>query len=197
MHNGRKRKKRSTSPTNMILRPLSAEQAAVAQHLSGAVAMHTLLSRRCYKGKRLVTSSSAVPSSSFLWPISWRNVHSPHWFQRDKLNDAGTLRENETVPTEGAIEVVVQPLFICVPETKVDEDGSSCVHLQQDVLWLQIAVDNSFTMAVDNSLNDLPEKKLRCFLIETIKVLQVLEKVLRRFRPLHDDHGVPPTLSEI
>ena len=48
----------------MILHPLSAERAAVAQHdSSGAVTMYTLLSRRCYKGKRLVTSSPAVPTS--------------------------------------------------------------------------------------------------------------------------------------
>ena len=47
----------------MILRLLSAERAAVAQRNStGAVAMYTLLCRRCYKGKRLVTSSSAVPT---------------------------------------------------------------------------------------------------------------------------------------
>ena len=47
----------------MILRLLSAERAAVALHNStGAVTMYTLLPRRCYKGKRLVTSSSAVPT---------------------------------------------------------------------------------------------------------------------------------------
>ena len=54
----------------MILRPLSAERAAVAQRNStGAVAMYTLLPRRCYKGKRLVTSSSAVPiyCPNFFW----------------------------------------------------------------------------------------------------------------------------------
>ena len=48
----------------MILRQRSAERAAVAQHDStGAVAMYALLPRRCYKGKRLGTSSSAVPTT--------------------------------------------------------------------------------------------------------------------------------------
>ena len=34
---------------------------------TGAVAMYTLLPRRCYKGKRLVTSSSAVPNQFLLF----------------------------------------------------------------------------------------------------------------------------------
>ena len=46
----------------MNLRLLSAERAAVAQHdFFCAIAFYTLLCRRCYKGKRLVTSSFAVP----------------------------------------------------------------------------------------------------------------------------------------
>ena len=46
----------------MNLRQLSAERAAVAQHdFFCAIAFYTLLCRRCYKGKRLVTSSFAVP----------------------------------------------------------------------------------------------------------------------------------------
>ena len=60
------------APANdMILRPLSAERAAVAHRNStGAVAMYTLLPRRCYKGKRLVTSSSAVPNVIELFLLS-------------------------------------------------------------------------------------------------------------------------------
>ena len=47
----------------MNLRLLSAERAAVAQHdFFCAIAFYTLLCRRCYKGKRLVTSSFAVPT---------------------------------------------------------------------------------------------------------------------------------------
>ena len=47
----------------MNLRLLSAERAAVAQHdFFCAIAFYALLCRRCYKGKRLVTSSFAVPN---------------------------------------------------------------------------------------------------------------------------------------
>ena len=70
----------------MILRLLSAERAAVAQHNStGAVAMYTLLPRWCYKGKRLVTSSSAVPTTlqikvhpAWLQISHDRTVYRPH-----------------------------------------------------------------------------------------------------------------------
>ena len=51
----------------MNLRLLSAERAAVAQHdFFCAIAFYTLLCRRCYKGKRLVTSSFAVPTLMLL-----------------------------------------------------------------------------------------------------------------------------------
>ena len=62
----------------MIRRQRSAERAAVTQHNStGAVAIYTLLPRRCYKGKRLVTSSSAVPS--FRQMIRIRSIFWDAW----------------------------------------------------------------------------------------------------------------------
>ena len=47
-----------------------SEPLVAQRNSTGAVAMYTLLPRWCYKGKRLVTSSSAVPTISdvTLWP---------------------------------------------------------------------------------------------------------------------------------
>ena len=106
--NAQRRKEQEALFKPCILRQRSAERAAVAQHDStGVVAMYTLLPRRCYKGKRLVTSSSAVPTykcaesgqnvnlpskSAIVQPPDWRIPHSqttwsdlPRQFWRQSL----------------------------------------------------------------------------------------------------------------
>ena len=79
----------------MILRQRSAERAAVAQHNStGAVARYTLLPRRCYKGKRLVTSSSAVPTSTPHLSSAWTDLR--------RAPDAGWPTPGPLRPGQGA-----------------------------------------------------------------------------------------------
>ena len=64
----------------MVLRLLSAERDAVAQHnFFGAIAFCTLLCRRCYKGTWAVTSSFAVPNFN-RWATTQKNPHAVGFF---------------------------------------------------------------------------------------------------------------------
>ena len=134
----------------MILRPLSAERAAVAQRNStGAVAMYTLLPRRCYKGKRLVTSSSAVPNHGRVAGNPkqitidcsiWIDIRSHQTFSAPPLMPRHTRLLVTTclkltgyfasnIPVFG---IIVSALVQCVPDvpTSAFLESSSLCHLQ-------------------------------------------------------------------
>ena len=90
----------------MILRQWSAERTAAAQHDStGAVAMYTLLPRRCYKGKRRVTSSSTVPT--WTGDHSLKNLRSFHlgYLRVDDCRRKKNRRNNFSDPTDYLLAV--------------------------------------------------------------------------------------------